>query len=102
DAIKWAIAQNDNKESRYYHKLDAAKVGVFGHSCGGLQALEVSADPRVTTTIVVDSGILNDSAAPGGGGRGAPGGAPGRGPGALAPTLDDDALFFVGAPGGAA
>ena len=29
---------------------------MFGHSCGGLQALEVSSDPRISTTIVVDSG----------------------------------------------
>lgn len=70
DAVDWAIAQNSDKASIYYNKIDISKVGVAGHSCGGLQALEVSLDPRITTTIVVDSGILNA-------GGGAPGGAPG-------------------------
>ena len=59
DAVDWAIAQNSDKASIYYNKIDISKVGVAGHSCGGLQALEVSIDPRITTTIVVDSGILN-------------------------------------------
>lgn len=104
DAIKWAIAQNENKDSRYFGKIDVSKVGVFGHSCGGLQALEVSTDPRVSTTIVVDSGILNSGggggAAPGAG-RAAPASAPARA-GALGPTIDGDQLLFVGAPGGGA
>src|SRR5204862_7204242 len=65
DAINWANAQNANPQSPYYRKIDTSKVEVFGHSCGGLQALEVSGDPRVKTTLVVDSGILNDGAAPG-------------------------------------
>ena len=42
DAINWAIARNENKASRYYNKIDTSKIGVFGHSCGGLQAIEVS------------------------------------------------------------
>jgi hypothetical protein len=106
DAVDWAIAQNKNQTSRYFNKIDVSKIGVFGHSCGGLQALEVSPDPRITTTIVVDSGVLNSGGgAPGGGGRGA-----GRGPapatapaagGAIGPALDQEQLVFVGMPGGA-
>jgi hypothetical protein len=81
DAINWATAQNTNPQSPYYRKLDTSKVAVFGHSCGGLQALEVAPDPRVKTTLVVDSGILNSpGAAPGAPaaprGGAAPGGAP--------------------------
>ena len=76
-AVDWAIAQNGDKASAYNGKLDVSKVAVFGHSCGGLQALEVSGDPRISTTIVANSGILNAGAAPGG--RGNPGGAPGAG-----------------------
>ena len=91
DAINWANAQNANPQSLYYRKIDTSKLAVFGHSCGGLQALEVSPDPRVKTTLVVDSGILNTpgaarGAAPGAaaGPRGAagPGGAAGGAPGA--------------------
>jgi len=80
EAINWATAQNANPQSIYYRKLDTSKVAVFGHSCGGLQALEISPDPRVKTTLVVDSGILNSPAAapgaatPGGAARGGAGG----------------------------
>jgi len=67
----------------YYRKLDTSKVAVFGHSCGGLQALEIAPDPRVKTVLVVDSGILNSPgaapAAPAGArGAAAPGGAAAR------------------------
>jgi hypothetical protein len=59
DAIDWATAQNANKTSIYFGKIDTSKIAVVGTSCGGLQALEVSPDPRITTTIVANSGILN-------------------------------------------
>jgi hypothetical protein len=35
-----------------------AKVAVAGMSCGGVQAIEASVDPRVKTTIVANSGLL--------------------------------------------
>ena len=57
DAIDWAIAQDSNKSSQYYKRIDITKVAVSGMSCGGLQALEVAPDPRVTTLIVCNSGI---------------------------------------------
>ena len=84
EAINWATAQNANPQSPYYRKIDTAKVAVFGHSCGGLQALEIAPDPRVKTVLVVDSGILNSpGAAPGAGaaprGAAGPGGAAGGG-----------------------
>ncbi|NLT65854.1 MAG: hypothetical protein GXX84_04550, partial [Acidobacteria bacterium] len=49
-------------DSKYYQKLNPSKFAVFGHSCGGLQALEVSPDPRVTTTLVMDSGVVTPGA----------------------------------------
>lgn len=61
DAIDWAIAQNSDMNSPYYNKLDIKKIAVSGMSCGGLQALEAAPDPRVTTTIVCNSGILADT-----------------------------------------
>jgi hypothetical protein len=61
DGINWAIAQNGDKNSRYYHKLDIKKIAVSGMSCGGLQTLETAPDPRVTTVIVCNSGILADT-----------------------------------------
>ena len=62
DAINWAIAQNNDKTSPYYNKLDVKKIAVSGMSCGGLQTLEVAPDPRVTTAVVCNSGILADTA----------------------------------------
>jgi hypothetical protein len=58
DAIDWAIAQNSDKDSPYYKKIDLKNVAVSGMSCGGLQTLEIAPDPRVTTTVVCNSGIL--------------------------------------------
>lgn len=69
DAINWAIAQNKDKASPYYNKLDTTKIAVSGMSCGGLQTLEVAPDPRVTTAVVCNSGILGN---PGGGMPGMP------------------------------
>jgi hypothetical protein len=60
DAINWAIAQNSDKSSRYYHRLEVSKIAVAGMSCGGLQALEVAPDPRVTTAMICNSGILGN------------------------------------------
>lgn len=58
DAIDWAIAQNSDKHSKLYHKLDISKIAVSGMSCGGLQTLENAADPRVSTIVVLNSGIF--------------------------------------------
>lgn len=58
DAIDWAIAQNGDKASQYYSKIDVTKISVSGMSCGGLQALEAAPDPRVTTAVICNSGIL--------------------------------------------
>ena len=58
DAINWAIAQNGDKKSPYYNKIDVSKISVSGMSCGGLQTLEVASDPRVSTVVVCNSGIF--------------------------------------------
>ncbi|MES2676111.1 MAG: alpha/beta hydrolase [Pseudomonadota bacterium] len=60
DAIDWAIAQNSNKKSIYFKKIDIKNIAVAGMSCGGLQALEVAADPRISTLVVANSGIFID------------------------------------------
>jgi hypothetical protein len=58
EAIDWAIAENSRKGGRYYGKLDTKKIAVAGMSCGGVQAIEASVDPRVKTTIVANSGLM--------------------------------------------
>ena len=58
DAIDWAIAQNSDEKSAYFKRIDTKNIGAAGMSCGGLQALEVAPDPRVTTLLVANSGIF--------------------------------------------
>jgi hypothetical protein len=60
DAIDWAIAQNKDKNSPYYKKIDTKKIAVSGMSCGGLQTLEVAPDPRISTIVVCNSGLFNN------------------------------------------
>jgi dienelactone hydrolase len=59
EALDWATAENKRQGSKYYGKVNPAKFAAAGMSCGGLQALEVSPDPRVTTSIIMNSGVLN-------------------------------------------
>lgn len=67
DAINWAVAQNGDKTSPYYYRLDVKKIAVAGMSCGGLQTLEVAADPRIVTAMICNSGILPNPGAGKGG-----------------------------------
>lgn len=57
-ALDWIIAENSKHGSVFENKIDMTKVAAMGMSCGGLQAIEISDDPRITTTIVCNSGIL--------------------------------------------
>lgn len=50
-----------NPSSEFFNMVDIDKIAVMGQSCGGLQALAVSADPRITTTVCLNTGVLNDS-----------------------------------------
>jgi hypothetical protein len=58
DAVDWAIRQSGDPSSPLHRRIDTSKVAVMGQSCGGLQAIAVSHDPRVTTTMVWNSGLL--------------------------------------------
>ena len=60
DAVDWATAQNGRRGSPYAGRIATTKVAVMGHSCGGLEALEVATDPRVTTAVLWNSGVLNN------------------------------------------
>lgn len=59
-AIDWAIAENARPGSRYFGRIDTSKVAAMGMSCGGIQAVEIGADPRVTTTVLWNSGLFPD------------------------------------------
>lgn len=65
-ALDWIIAENARVDSLFVGKVDTAKVAAMGMSCGGLQAIEISPDPRICTTVVCNSGVLpNPSPLPG-------------------------------------
>jgi len=59
DGIDWAIRQNGLAGSRYAGKLDVGAVAVMGQSCGGLQAIAVSGDPRIKTSVMWNSGAFS-------------------------------------------
>ncbi|GAA2914409.1 hypothetical protein Acy02nite_32920 [Actinoplanes cyaneus] len=60
-SIDWAVAENSRQGGKYYGRLDVTQVAAGGWSCGGLEAYAVSGDPRVTTTTIFSSGLLNDA-----------------------------------------
>jgi dienelactone hydrolase len=61
DAIDWAVKENARKDSPYYKHLDPNKIAVMGQSCGGLQTIASSSDPRVKTSVIWNSGVFPDS-----------------------------------------
>lgn len=61
EALDWVTAQNNDKTSPYFQKIDIKNVAVAGMSCGGLQTIEVAGDPRFKTALVMNSGVLNSA-----------------------------------------
>lgn len=62
--LDWAIAEHNRDGSRFQGKLRPDAAAAAGHSCGGLQAIELAADPRIKTVLVHNSGVFNDGASP--------------------------------------
>ncbi len=59
ESMDWIIAQNSDKNSPYYNKIDVKNIAVAGMSCGGLQTLFNCADSRIKTLIICNSGLFN-------------------------------------------
>jgi hypothetical protein len=57
-AIDWALAENARAGSPYYGRIDTGAIAVSGFSCGGIQALTVASDPRVSTAVIMNSGLF--------------------------------------------
>ncbi|MCB9497050.1 MAG: hypothetical protein H6686_09230 [Fibrobacteria bacterium] len=58
-ALDWAIQQNAKPCSRFHQSLDTVHTGGFGWSCGGLMTYGLTLGGRVTTSIIMNSGLLN-------------------------------------------
>lgn len=57
-ALDWIVAQNGAEGSPYQGRIDTGAVAAMGMSCGGLQAIAISGDPRIRTSVVCNSGVL--------------------------------------------
>lgn len=60
DALEWIAAENGRQGGAFQDKVSVDRVAVMGHSCGGLQAVKASVDPRITTALVLNSGMMAD------------------------------------------
>src|SRR5690606_28668164 len=60
DGLEWLVAENGRPGSVFEGKVMPDRVAVMGHSCGGLQTVKASTDPRITTALVLNSGMLAD------------------------------------------
>lgn len=61
DAIDWAVKENARKDSPYYQRLNVDRIAVMGQSCGGLQTIVASSDPRVNTSVLWNSGVFTNN-----------------------------------------
>ena len=59
ESMDWVIAQNADKNSPYYDKIDVKNICVAGMSCGGLQTLYNCADKRISCLMICNSGLFN-------------------------------------------
>ena len=58
--LDWISAESRRAGSLFNGKVMTDKVAAMGHSCGGLQTVKVSTDPRITTAVVLNSGMITD------------------------------------------
>jgi dienelactone hydrolase len=56
--LDWLTAQHSQAGSDFQGHVDSTRVAVMGHSCGGMQSIKVSTDPRISTTLVLNSGVF--------------------------------------------
>ena len=57
-AIDWIAREGNDPASRFYQKVEASRVAAMGMSCGGLMSYGASADPRVATVGIWNSGLI--------------------------------------------
>ena len=57
-ALDWIVAENERPCSQYYRKVRVERIAAMGQSCGGLMTFGVSADPRLDTIVIWNSGMF--------------------------------------------
>jgi dienelactone hydrolase len=57
-AVDWMAKETADPTSRFYGKVDTARVAAMGMSCGGLMSYGASADPRIATVGIWNSGLI--------------------------------------------
>jgi dienelactone hydrolase len=58
-AMTWAANRAADPVDELYGHINTSRIAVAGHSCGGLQAIKISADPRISTSMIFDSGVYS-------------------------------------------
>jgi hypothetical protein len=51
--LEWLLAQAEDSKSAYYHRLDTAHIGAFGHSEGGMATCMMAKDRRFSAISTV-------------------------------------------------
>jgi hypothetical protein len=57
-AMDWMTKEAADPKSRFYQKVDTSRVAAMGMSCGGLMSYGASADPRIATVGIWNSGLI--------------------------------------------
>jgi hypothetical protein len=57
--MNWMDKQVKDPQSRFYKKVDTSHVAAMGMSCGGLMSYGASADPRIATVGIWNSGMFD-------------------------------------------
>ena len=63
-AVDWAQEQAAAADSEYGALIDSDAIALMGHSCGGLQAIGGSRDPRIDTAIGWNTGTFPEGSPP--------------------------------------
>lgn len=57
-AIDWIEKEGNDPASRFYQKVETGRVAAMGMSCGGLMSYGASADKRIATVGIWNSGLI--------------------------------------------
>lgn len=56
--LDWAETENSRACSQYYGKLEVDNSAVMGFSCGGLMSINAGDDMRLSTVVLMNSGLI--------------------------------------------